>query len=132
MPLPGHEPGSRAAHRAMARPLPALEARVGGIEHQGFEQVVALAINQLLLVDPGARCRHYRAVPHRIRTRGGGERGGGGGDEGGDEGGDAGGNEGGSEGGKKGGSGGGGGDDGGLKRQMERQTSILWQLVAYA
>ena len=44
----------------------------------------------------------------------GGERGGGGGDA-----------RGGSEGGKKGGSDGGGGEDGGLKRQKERQASIL-------
>ena len=56
---------------------------------------------------------------------GGGERGGGGGDEGGDDGGSEGGSEGGKKGGSDGGSDGGGGDDGGLKRQKERQTSIL-------
>jgi hypothetical protein len=44
---------------------------------------------------------------------------------GGDARGDDGGSEGGSEGGKKGGSDGGGGEDGGLKRQKERQASIL-------
>lgn len=53
----------------MTRTRPLLEAGVAGIEHQGFEQIVALPINQLLLVDPGAGRRHNCALAHRISSR---------------------------------------------------------------
>lgn len=65
-------------HDPLASLPPGLEATVFGLEHQRAEQIVALSVDQLLLVDPGAGVGHHRAMSHGVGAGNGREGGRGG------------------------------------------------------